>query len=89
MRKIVWLLVFLLFLLHQDFWFWDDRTLVFGFMPVGLFYHTVFSFAAGLIWLLASKYAWPYHIEQWADEFDTPAASAASGGSAPTQEQSE
>ena len=32
--------VVLLYLLHQDFWFWRDaRPLVFGFLPIGLFYH--------------------------------------------------
>ena len=30
--------------LHQDFWFWTTATpLVFGFLPVGLFYHAVYS----------------------------------------------
>ncbi|QNN21653.1 DUF3311 domain-containing protein [Planctomycetales bacterium ZRK34] len=70
MRKIVWLLVIALFVLHQDFWFWDNRTLVFGFLPIGLFYHAMFSFAAAGVWLLAVKFAWPDEIEQWADQTD-------------------
>ena len=49
---------------HQDFWFWRDiRPLVFGFMPVGLFYHACFSVAASaLMWILV-KFAWPEDLE--------------------------
>ncbi len=64
----IWLLVALLFILHQDFWLWSDRTLVFGFMPVGLLYHAGFSVAAALVWLLAVKFAWPKTIEDWATD---------------------
>ena len=35
-RKLVWTSVILLAILHHDFWFWDDRRLVLGFMPIGL-----------------------------------------------------
>ncbi len=68
MRKFVWLAVIVLLVLHQDFWYWDDRTLVLGFMPIGLAYHMVFSIAAALVWLAAVKFAWPSDIESWADE---------------------
>ena len=57
-------------LLHQDLWFWDDTSMVLGVMPIGLFYHAMFSLAAGVLWALAVKFAWPHHIEQWADEGD-------------------
>lgn len=67
MRKTVWVLVVLLAIAHFDFWFWDDRTLVFGFMPIGLAYHACFSLACGLVWLLAVKFAWPEDLEAWAD----------------------
>jgi len=66
----IWLLVAVLFVLHQDFWWWDSRTLVFGFMPIGLFYHACFSAAAAAVWLGAVKFAWPEQVEQWADEGD-------------------
>ncbi len=57
-----------LYLLHQDFWFWRTATpLVFGFLPIGLFYHACYSVAAAaLVWLLA-KYAWPSHLEKDSD----------------------
>jgi hypothetical protein len=57
--------VVVLYVLHQDIWFWRvARPFVFGFIPVGLFYQVCFSVAAaGLMWLLV-KYAWPSHLEQ-------------------------
>lgn len=53
-----------LYLLHQDFWFWNAaRPLVFGFLPVGLFYHALYSLAvAALMWALV-RFAWPAHLE--------------------------
>ena len=70
MRRLVWILAILLAILHQDLWWWDSTTMVFGFMPIGLFYHALFSVAAGGLWALAVKFAWPTHLEEWADEFD-------------------
>jgi hypothetical protein len=57
--------VVLLYLLHQDFWFWREaRPLVFGFMPIGLFYHAAFTvISAGVLWLLVAL-AWPAHLEE-------------------------
>lgn len=54
--------------LHQDFWFWGEaRPLVFGFMPVGLFYHAAFTVAcAGLMWWLSAA-LWPSHLERSED----------------------
>lgn len=53
----------LLYLLHQDFWFWRDGTLVFGVLPVGLFYHALYCLAcAALMWALV-KFAWPRELE--------------------------
>ncbi len=66
-RATNWLLaaaVAALYLLHQDTWFWDAaRPLVFGFLPIGLFYHAAYSLAvAALMWALV-RYAWPAHLE--------------------------
>ncbi len=68
MSWVVWGLVILLAILHQDFWLWDNRTLVFGFLPIGLFYHAIFSIACATVWAMAVKFAWPSHLEEWADE---------------------
>lgn len=57
--------VAVLYVLHQDFWFWRvARPFVFGFLPVGLFYHACFSVAAALLMWLLVKYAWPSHLEE-------------------------
>jgi len=53
--------------LHQDFWFWRDATLVFGFLPVGLLYHILFGIAAALLFAFVGSYAWPATV---ADELD-------------------
>ena len=63
MKHIVWILVILLIVLHQDHWFWDNGTLVFDILPVGLLYHVSLSLAASFIWFLATRYAWPDDVE--------------------------
>lgn len=59
MKLVVWVLVLALIVLHQDNWYWDDATLVFGFLPIGLFYHALLSLACAVTWYLATKFAWP------------------------------
>jgi hypothetical protein len=51
------------YLLHQDFWFWRRaRPLVFG-LPIGLFYHAVYTLAvSALLWLIVRRH-WPSHLE--------------------------
>jgi len=70
MRKVVTLVAITLFVLHQDFWNWSNSRLVFGCMPVGLFYHACYSLAAAALWAFAIKFAWPGEIVAWADEDD-------------------
>jgi hypothetical protein len=54
-----------LYILHQDFWNWRTAyPLVFGFIPIGLFYQGVYSIAASLAMWMLVKYAWPAHLEQ-------------------------
>ncbi len=67
-RRVVIVLFLVLFVLHHDFWAWSDRRLVLGFLPVGLFYHALFSVAAGGLWALANHFAWPDALERWASE---------------------
>jgi len=65
MFYVVWALVALLIVLHQDFWFWNDPTLYFGFLPTSLLYHLGLSIAAAAVWWLATIYAWPIdHLNQ-------------------------
>jgi hypothetical protein len=64
-RRILWfVLILVLYALHQDVWFWRSaRPLSAGFLPVGLTYHAVYCFAsAALMWALTT-YAWPAHLD--------------------------
>jgi hypothetical protein len=57
--------VIALYALHQDFWFWRTaHPLIFGFVPIGLFYHACFSVAASLLMWVLVKSAWPSHLER-------------------------
>jgi hypothetical protein len=64
MTLVAVLIVAALYVLHQDLWFWRDaRPLVFGFLPIGLAYHAMFT--AGLsvaLWALV-RLVWPAHLE--------------------------
>jgi hypothetical protein len=57
-------LVAALYVLHQDFWFWRAaRPLVFGILPIGLFYHVAYTVATSLLlWALVRR-LWPTHLE--------------------------
>ena len=57
-----------LYVLHQDIWFWRSSYLVFGFIPIGLFYHGMFSVAAALLMWLLVTFAWPSHLEREVEE---------------------
>jgi len=59
MRKLVIVLAVLLAILHQDFWLWDSKVLILGFLPIGLAYHVLYSLMAACLSLLAIKYWWP------------------------------
>jgi hypothetical protein len=57
-----------LFVLHHDFWWWNDASVVLGFVPIGLAWHSLFSLLSAGLWVLALKYAWPADVEAWAEE---------------------
>lgn len=62
-------LVVLLYVLHQDVWLWNDaRPFVFGFLPVGLFYHAALTLLASLLLWALVRFAWPRHLEAFASE---------------------
>ena len=52
----------ILYLLHNDFWLWDDPRIVLG-LPVGLLYHAAFCVAATVLMTLMVTLAWPMHLE--------------------------
>ena len=54
-----------LYVLHQDFWFWTDaRPLVFGVMPIGLFYHAAYTVATSFALLVLVRTLWPSDLER-------------------------
>ena len=59
------LAVVALYVLHQDVWFWrTPEPLLFGFLPIGLWYHAGFTIAVtALMWTLV-KFAWPADLER-------------------------
>ncbi|HEX8476624.1 MAG TPA: DUF3311 domain-containing protein [Pyrinomonadaceae bacterium] len=64
-RALLVLAVLVLYVLHQDIWFWrTSRPLLFGVMPIGLFYHACFSVAASLLMWALVRHAWPKHLEE-------------------------
>jgi hypothetical protein len=67
-RILLCLAVVGLYALHQDIWFWrTPYPLVFGFIPIGLFYQGCFSVAAALLMWLLVRHAWPSHLEEEAE----------------------
>ncbi len=64
-RPLLVFLVIALFGLHQDTWFWRTaQPFVFGFLPIGLFYHICFTLAVSLLMWLLITVAWPAHLEE-------------------------
>lgn len=81
MKWLLTTIVVVVLVLHQDFWLWTDKTLVFGFLPIGLAYHALYALiAAFTMWLLV-RFAWPKEIEE-ADALLS-AQSLATGGERP------
>lgn len=48
LRPASWLILGLLFLLHNDLWLWNDGRIVLG-LPVGLLYHVGYCVVAALV----------------------------------------
>lgn len=56
-RWVLYSLLVLLFILHNDFWLWETPQIVLG-LPVGLLYHLVFCLAASLLMFSLVKFTW-------------------------------
>jgi len=64
MKWLLALLVVAVYILHQDFWNWHDKTLVLGFLPKGLAYHAGYSVLAAVMMAILVRFAWPGRLEQ-------------------------
>ena len=47
---------------------------MFGILPIGLFYHAVYSLVAVGFMLVLVRFAWPEHLESQADDTDRASA---------------
>jgi len=63
MRNVVYALLALLYVLHNDVWYWDDPALALG-LPIGITYHVLWTLAVSLCFWLAVQYAWPERLEE-------------------------
>ena len=63
MKPIVWILIVLLVILHQDYWQWGRAELIGGFLPYGLAYHMAISLATAVVWFLAVRSCWPQDVD--------------------------
>ena len=64
MRAILTGIVLAVYLLHQDVWFWRAaRPLLFGFVPIGLFYHAAFCLLCSVVMGVLVKFAWPLDLD--------------------------
>ena len=71
MKTALVILTLLLYLLHQDFWFWRQaRPIVWGFLPIGLFYHACYCLAAAAWMAVLVKFTWPAELEREAERED-------------------
>jgi uncharacterized protein DUF3311 len=65
MKKfLLFLLIVIVYLLHQDFWNWKSAELLFGFVPIGLAYQVGYSILAAIMMAILVKFAWPEHLEK-------------------------
>ena len=60
----MWAMFALLVFLHHDWWFWNNGTLLFGFLPIGLGYQMLISLGASALWGWAAFNAWPAYDEE-------------------------
>ena len=61
--------VIALYVLHQDLWFWRTvKPLVFGFLPIGLFYHACYTLIVALVLAILVRYSWPSELEEGLDD---------------------
>jgi hypothetical protein len=64
-RTLLVLATLAVYLLHQNVWLWRSaRPLVFGFVPIALFYHVCYAGLASLLMWLLVRYAWPAELER-------------------------
>ena len=62
-RALITTFCVVLAVLHQDFWWKADPTLVFGVLPISLAYHVGWTFLVAFGWFLVGKFCWPVGLD--------------------------
>lgn len=65
-RWILYLLLILIYLLHNDLWFWHNPGIVLG-LPVGLLYHILYCVFSSFVLYILVKSAWPKYLQESKD----------------------
>ncbi len=64
MKKfLLFVMIAVVYVLHQDYWNWKNGDVVLGFLPVGLAYHAGYSILAAIMMAVLVKFAWPKDLE--------------------------
>lgn len=62
--RVVLAVAAVLYVLHQDIWFWrTPDPLVFGFLPIGMFYHAAYTASIAVVLAVLARSYWPAHLE--------------------------
>jgi hypothetical protein len=61
-RRLLYILLVLFFLIRHDLWFWDESRTVLA-LPAGLAYHVSYCLAASVLMALIVRFAWPRRSE--------------------------
>lgn len=64
MKYALVLLVLVVLALHQDVWNWTNKSLVFGFLPVGLAYHAGYALLASATMAALVRFLWPQELDR-------------------------
>ena len=59
----IWGAVVVLVVLHQDYWQWNNASLLLGWLPYTLAYHAALSVLAAIVWWSAVVFFWPVDLE--------------------------
>ena len=57
LSRILYVLLVVLFILHNDYWFWQTPQMVLG-LPIGILYHILYCIVASLLMFSLVKYTW-------------------------------
>lgn len=66
-RRLLYVALLAIFLLHNDLWWWNDARRVLG-MPIGLTYHIGLCLAAAVVLALLARRTWPPEKDVEAEE---------------------